>query len=298
MEKKLLIFTNPMFDRRFSCGISKLYNIFCYEAGYNLEIVNLEYLRRNIPESESLQRLVIAGGDGTIHQALNAIPQEALSNYLIGIIPGGTANEFAKSLNIPISLERAARLIIEPKKIYYYHIGYVNKKYRFVTGVLYGFATGILRLTPTIAKHLMGCQAFYLGIIRFLLTKTVREKQVIPKKFRINRKDMRTNFLLINNASLSSKDIGPDALEIEDKNLFSIIYLHSTMSWKDFMRLAWKNFVRFGVLADPGLYFEQRNNIHLEFDGTVEFLLDGEHYKFDSMLDVSYHGPPLKVISG
>lgn len=49
-------------------------------------------------------RLVVAGGDGTVHCAVNAI---AGTRFELGILPCGTGNDFARSLRIPRRLEPA-----------------------------------------------------------------------------------------------------------------------------------------------------------------------------------------------
>jgi diacylglycerol kinase (ATP) len=50
-------------------------------------------------------RLVLAGGDGSVHFALNAAP----GPIEIGLIPMGTANNIARALGLPRDVPRAAR---------------------------------------------------------------------------------------------------------------------------------------------------------------------------------------------
>src|SRR4051794_24733054 len=52
--------------------------------------------------------LIVGGGDGTIAAAASALVG---SNTLLGILPLGTLNHFARDLRIPIGLDEAARLI-------------------------------------------------------------------------------------------------------------------------------------------------------------------------------------------
>ncbi|MBN8194156.1 diacylglycerol kinase family lipid kinase [Bacillus sp. NTK074B] len=56
--------------------------------------------------------VVIMGGDGTVHESINGLA--ALEDRpLVGILPGGTCNDFARSLHIPMNIGQAVRLITE-----------------------------------------------------------------------------------------------------------------------------------------------------------------------------------------
>src|SRR4051812_7991870 len=52
--------------------------------------------------------LVVGGGDGTIGAAASVL---ARSETLLGILPLGTLNHFARDLGIPTNLDEAAKLI-------------------------------------------------------------------------------------------------------------------------------------------------------------------------------------------
>lgn len=296
MIKTLFLFPANMFDKRIHHGISKLYQIFCLKFGYNLKIINLEFLRKHVPENSS-QIMIIAGGDGTIHKVINTIPVEAFDKYIFGIIPAGTANEFAKSLSLPRTLEEAANLIINPKNIILQNLGIINKEYKFTTGFLYGIPSHVLYYTPTVAKHYLGPAAFYLGLLIFLI-KFSRAAESLLKKFRVNSREFRTNYLLINNISLISKDITIQDIKDEDGHLFSQIYLHSRLSALDILRIAFKSETHRPLLQDPALYYEQLSQIILEFEGELNFSLDGEPYKLPSPIYIEHYGKSIRVIAG
>lgn len=56
--------------------------------------------------------LFIAGGDGTVHSAVQAVAGLE-QPPLIGILPSGTCNDFARTLQIPLTLEEAALSLAE-----------------------------------------------------------------------------------------------------------------------------------------------------------------------------------------
>lgn len=57
---------------------------------------------------------VVSGGDGTVNAAANAILKSGLKLPL-GVIPAGTCNDFARSLNIPSDLKRCLDIILAGK---------------------------------------------------------------------------------------------------------------------------------------------------------------------------------------
>jgi diacylglycerol kinase family enzyme len=57
-----------------------------------------------------VERVAIAGGDGTIHTAVQVL---AKTGVALGILPQGTANNFATALRLPLDLPSAFRVIAE-----------------------------------------------------------------------------------------------------------------------------------------------------------------------------------------
>ncbi len=287
----LLIFVNPEFDQRIPCGISRIYRIFSKKYKYNIEIINEEFLKTNKPDKNGPQVLVVAGGDGTFHYMLNLIPENVIENYIFGVIPAGTANEFAKSLNLPILLEEAAEVIAQKRRIITQKPGIINKKYKFVTGFLYGIACKVLLETPPRAKHFLGNYAYQLpGLFSF------SDYQIFVKKFAFDSQEFSTGYLLINCASLASKGVFPDELKNEDKKLFSIVYIGPELKFGDFLRLVIENQTGENILHDESIFYRQINDFKLCFDGEIKFMLDGEVYSMVSPIEFEHCEQCIKVI--
>lgn len=78
----------------------------------------IEVVERADPDATALARLrdeapdaiVVIGGDGTVHQAVNTL---AGSGIPLGIIPAGTGNDFAASIGIPKDLLAAADIVFD-----------------------------------------------------------------------------------------------------------------------------------------------------------------------------------------
>jgi diacylglycerol kinase (ATP) len=60
------------------------------------------------------RRIVVAGGDGSLHAVIKALHRRhELSEAVLGLIPLGTGNDFARGTDIPLDPEEAARLVLE-----------------------------------------------------------------------------------------------------------------------------------------------------------------------------------------
>jgi YegS/Rv2252/BmrU family lipid kinase len=58
--------------------------------------------------------IVVAGGDGSLHAVVAALfRRHDLEGAVLGLIPLGTGNDFARAMDIPLDTEEAARLLVE-----------------------------------------------------------------------------------------------------------------------------------------------------------------------------------------
>jgi len=87
------------------------------------------------------ERIIVAGGDGSVHEAVNGI-MLAERPARLGVIPTGTGNDFAKACAIPLDWERATTLLVDrlsadvsSRRI---DIGRMNDRY-FANGAGIGF---------------------------------------------------------------------------------------------------------------------------------------------------------------
>jgi diacylglycerol kinase (ATP) len=60
------------------------------------------------------RRIIVAGGDGSLHAVIAALyRRHELDHAVVGLLPMGTGNDFARTLEIPLDLDEAARLILQ-----------------------------------------------------------------------------------------------------------------------------------------------------------------------------------------
>lgn len=64
--------------------------------------------------AEGIERIVVAGGDGTVNEAASAIIQiDKEKRPELAIIPLGTANDFATAIQVPNSIKASLSLAVE-----------------------------------------------------------------------------------------------------------------------------------------------------------------------------------------
>lgn len=158
MEKKLLLLYNVKAGRgRIHRKMDALEQIFS-EAGY-APIPKMLRFGQNPFEgvNEQIDLVVICGGDGTINYVVNAMRAMNL-DYPLGIIPAGTANDFAGAIGASSRTLKAARQIVNgvEQRI---DCGRVNGMY-FVNIFSFGMFTTTSQHTPEKIKRHIGKAAY------------------------------------------------------------------------------------------------------------------------------------------
>lgn len=94
------------------------------------------------------RRIVAVGGDGSVHEATNGI-MRAHEDAVLGVIPSGTGNDFAKAAGITLDWENATRLLADriaanerPRCV---DVGRMNDRY-FANGAGIGFDARVTRI--------------------------------------------------------------------------------------------------------------------------------------------------------
>ncbi len=62
------------------------------------------------------RRIVVAGGDGSLHAVVTTLyRRNDLKHAVLGILPLGTGNDFARTNDIPLDVEEAAQVLVDGK---------------------------------------------------------------------------------------------------------------------------------------------------------------------------------------
>ncbi|MGH1500868.1 lipid kinase YegS [Yersinia proxima] len=125
--------------------------------------------KRYVDEAATLavETVIAGGGDGTINEvasALVALPE--VNRPSLGILPLGTANDFATSCNIPLQIENAMQLAVKGRAVAI-DVAQVNDKHYFINMATGGFGTRITTETPEKLKAVLGGASYFIhGLMR------------------------------------------------------------------------------------------------------------------------------------
>lgn len=122
--------------------------------------------------------IVAVGGDGTLHETLNGLMQaRAAQPPALAFVPGGTANIFARALNLPTTPERIARMLLEGvrRRI---DIGQVNDRY-YATIASTGFDAEVVSRAVRGPRWLGGRPRHAAGIVATLAAYRPRHVRMI-----------------------------------------------------------------------------------------------------------------------
>ena len=108
---------------------------------------------------DTYEHILVAGGDGTIDIVINTMKRLNI-DIPVGILPVGTANDFAHSLGLSFDIKRGIENIINSKPRDF-DIGKINDKY-FINVASCGMFTDVSQKINPEFKNYMGKVAYYI----------------------------------------------------------------------------------------------------------------------------------------
>lgn len=112
---------------------------------------------------EQVDLVIVGGGDGTLNAAIDGIVE---TNLPLGILPLGTANDLARTLNIPTDLQAACRVIVAGYRDQI-DLGWVNGKHFFNVASL-GLSVQITQKLDKASKRRWGVFAYAVAALKVL----------------------------------------------------------------------------------------------------------------------------------
>ncbi len=217
------------------------------------------------------QLIVVSGGDGTLHECINAIlslPEEL--RVPIGYIPSGSTNDFAVSHTIPKNPQAAAQTIVSGKPIPF-DIGKFGEEY-FSYIAAFGSFTDVTYDTPQEIKNIWGHLAYVMEGARRLPSYKPHHMVVEADGERIEG-----DFLLgmvANTTSVGGFIIHSDDISFQDglSELILIRYSSDT-----FQNLATLNAVLTQDFGAPGLVYRKVKKVTFKSEESLAWTLDGEY---------------------
>lgn len=163
--KKLKLFYNPFSgNKSFKFDLDVCIGIF-QEGGYEVHPFRTLHpgdIDTHIATMDPNYDIIVAsGGDGTVNIVLNAMMRRGL-HIPLGIIPSGTANDFAIYLGFKSGeVEDVCRTIVSTKPVDI-DLGLVNDSIFFINVCAGGFFTNVSQIVDKDVKNALGSLSYYL----------------------------------------------------------------------------------------------------------------------------------------
>lgn len=174
--KKLLFVFNPHSGTGEICKyLAEVVDIFT-KAEYDVVVyptqAALDGTRKILADGESFDRIVVSGGDGMLHELVNAILR-LKKPITIGYIPTGTVNDFANTHNIPKNPVEAAKIAVSD------HVGFLDagrfgSEY-FTYVAAFGLGSNIAYDTDQKAKNTWGVLAYVANAIKSIEPQNISQ---------------------------------------------------------------------------------------------------------------------------
>lgn len=161
--------------------------------------------------AEGHKFIVVGGGDGTISCIVDRL---AHRDVVLGILPLGTANSFARTIGIPLDVEGAVGVLFEGR-VADIDLGKVNEDY-FANAAAIGLPASIGRAMPRTLKRWLGRVGYLLVAItrlfkhrsfRCRLTEEGKTESFDALEVRIANGNYQGGVLVAEEASVESRDL-------------------------------------------------------------------------------------------
>lgn len=280
MKRVKLIYNPNSGKKELVDSLDEIFEIY-QNNGFSLDIFRVS---RNVDLKDAFNlvdnnyhHVLIAGGDGTVNNVVNAMKNAGL-DLPIAILPVGTANDFAMTLGMPKNIKEACEQIInsEVKEV---DLGKANERY-FVNILSTGLFTDISHKVDPLLKKNFGKLAYYLRGIRDAYN--IKPLEIDVKSKENENKEEKYIMFVFNGRTAGRIPLAYKA-EIDD-GMFDVILIKAK-----------------GIIKSINILFKILNGTYLEDEEVVEYYKTDElfiHSDEDIIIDVDGEkGPtcPLEI---
>lgn len=209
--------------------------------------------------------LIVGGGDGTLRAVL---PEVARREVVLGILPLGTANNFARSIGVPMDLVAAVDAVVEGREIAV-DLGLLNGEY-FANNLLIGYSRDVISATPRGVKRWLGSIGYVLYEFGYLFRQRLFCCTITTDEGR--ERFLTRHLMVVNGAHYGTLPIAPEA-SIDD-GVLDLLALASVSRWQG-LRF-WARFVLGLHLRDPTMRRTRASRATVATDPPRPVIVDGE----------------------
>jgi diacylglycerol kinase (ATP) len=214
--------------------------------------------------------LAVVGGDGTLNEVVNGLAEQEY-RPLLGVIPVGTTNDFARALDLPRDDILGCVDVIATGVPMPVDIGKANDQY-FMNIAGGGKMTELSYEVPIKMKTMLGQLAYYLKGIEML--PSIRPTNVtIEYDGKIFEGEIMLFLVSLSNSVGGFEKLAPDSCM--NDGMFDMIILKKA-NIADFIRIA-SLALRGEHVKDPLVIYTKANRVKVNTHEKMQLNLDGEY---------------------
>lgn len=276
MKNALFLFNPHAGKGTIKAGLSKITDILT-RAGFLVTVYPTQSkgdaFDKILKWGSSYDRIVVAGGDGMLHEAFNAV-MRLKKQVDLAYIPAGTVNDFAVSHKIPRVVEKAA-MVAAGNQRRTIDVGKFNDEY-FTYVAAMGAITDITYTTDQVSKNMFGFMAYMGNALKYInpqiLMNAARKMEI-----RTDTKVLTGEFLVCcvsNSLSIGSlKQFVPDDVIMND-GLFEGLFIKKPTNLAEFGHTL--DLLFSGNMDHPEIITLKSSRFEFSIDRSTEWTLDGE----------------------
>lgn len=220
---------------------------------------------------EKVEVLFLLGGDGTVHDCVNAL-MELEHQPVIGLLPGGTCNDFTRMLGIPQNIGQAANALVNGREGPV-DLGKVDDRY-FLNFWGIGLVTETSINIDPYQKDRFGVLSYFISAF-----KTMNDSNTFTYKLKVDGIEYEEEgvmILVLNGRFIGTRQIPVPSLYVNDGSLDVLVVKNSNL--KTFRELLTLNQPWTDSESFQELFHTQGKNIEVETKKELDVDTDGEIY--------------------
>ncbi|KGN03258.1 lipid kinase [Clostridium novyi A str. 4570] len=217
---------------------------------------------------DTFKYILVAGGDGTVDSVVNCMKTLNI-NLPIGILPMGTANDFAKFIGMSTNVSHACEQILSSKPTAV-DIGKINEKY-FINVASTGLFTDVSQKTDVNLKNTIGKLAYYVKGIEQI--PSFRKLKIKVKSEHMNFDDNMYLMLVFNGETAGNFHLAYKA-DLSD-GMLDVIIVKAGMI-KDIIGLFIRILKGEHLEGTKGLVYFKTDKLEIECHEDIVTDIDGE----------------------
>jgi len=238
--------------------------------------------------------VVAAGGDGAISEVVNGlVGEDDRAGATLGVIPLGSANDYAYQLGIPTDLEAACNLLVAAENVRSLDLGKANQ-HIFMNDFIVGLGA-IANMEAAKIKHLRGSALYIAGAVKAILKAHWPNVGFEWEDGSMAKRPILMAYISIGYRTGGVYFFSPFARQDDGQLDFLVADARSRLGVFKLLPKTMKG----THIHEPGVYYRQCPWVKIDSDDPLPMLVDGE-IKTEGPVHVDVRVLPgaIRVIAG